>query len=286
MTRGAWIAVIAVELVAVCCCGSILLAYFVGSFDKSSNQAVPTAAALTTPNLFPATLTLAPKETVRPQRTNTSVIPVLPTATSSHNTICAFAPASSLSNMYSVIVPTPTPPALTYPVSYTQSLSVVMYAVTGTTLAAISQSLNLCAIPDPHEPNSRYYADTQWYYAAQWAWKETTRGCEVDHADISIVMTMTLPSLASPSVPREVTDRWSTFMKNTITHESGHVKLAQDGGRKLQSDLGNFPPASDCSAIKLRLKSAYDMDFNAVDQMNVKYDAETKHGATQGAVFP
>lgn len=194
--------------------------------------------------------------------------------------------APTRANAYNIIVPTPTAMALKYPVTYDARLNVVTYPVNGETTDAIARSLNAKALIDAHDPLGRYYALTDWNLSSNWTWQTTASGCEVEKAQVTMAVTMTLPSLASPNLSQDVRQRWDTFIANTITHETGHVHLAFDGARSYQHDIGYLLPAVNCNIIETRLNDLFKKDLNAIDQANVDYDTTTKHGTTQGAVFP
>lgn len=85
---------------------------------------------------------------------------------------------------------------------------------------------------------------------------------------------------------QDVQNRWSAFTDNTITHESGHVKLDLDGAREYQRALGNYPPAADCGTLQSGLRDLFNSNFSAIDRANVDYDRQTQHGRKQGAIFP
>jgi predicted secreted Zn-dependent protease len=232
--------------------------------------AAPPTAALSSP--FSTAPAITPNET--------------PAAQGAHATITPLAVVSN-PGLYNIIVPTPFAPALVYPIQFDSSLSVVTYPVTGTTIFDLSKSLETNALPDPHEKNSRYYARTDWYLSGHWNWNPTVKGCEVDGGNVSIAMTMTLPVLSSTvGVPLDVTSRWNTFVSNTVVHETGHVQLDLQGARDYQRNLGNFPPAPTCEVIQSKLKTLFSDSFAAIDRANTGYDSATRHGRTQGAVFP
>ena len=98
---------------------------------------------------------------------------------------------------------------------------------------------------------------------------------------------MTLPALATNAgVPADVLNRWTTFISNTITHESGHVTRNYQGATNFRRDLGNALPAGDCPTLMPRLNDLFTRATGTIRQSNIDYDAETQHGAKQGAVFP
>ncbi len=187
---------------------------------------------------------------------------------------------------YNIVVPTPLAPSLVYPILFDSTLKTMMYQITGATLPEISRSLSANAMPDPHEANARYYAQTDWHLDAHWYWRQTLRGCEVDRGDVTLAMTVTVPILSALNASQEVQSRWSAFIDSTIAHESGHVKLDLDGAREYQRALGTYPPAANCSALQSRLRDLFNSNFVAIDRANVDYDRQTQHGRKQGAVFP
>ncbi len=287
MTQSRWIALIVAEAVAVCCCLGLFGFVLLGS--NSPGLPTTTRVALATATLR-ATATLPPTATA--ERTNTLVVQRgTSNATPTRGTPGARTPtraSTSASGGYTIIIPTPTAPRLVYPIDFKSTFIVSTYSVSGKTTDELSKSLEATAQTDPHESNgSRYYARTDWLLSAHWLWRETASGCEVDKGDVNIAITMTLPALAiTTGVPTNVLNRWNTFIQNTQTHETGHVKLAQQGARDYQRDLGNFAPASSCDLLQTRLRDLFDKNFSAIDKANVNYDAQTQHGFTQGAVFP
>lgn len=274
MSRSAWILLIASEVIALCCCGALIV--FVGI--RGFPEAQPTEIALIQPT---ATTTPTPRRTDTPAPTYTLVIQLRGTSAATR------ASAAPLVNLYNVVVPTPTAPKMIYPIQFVSAFALVTYTVSGKTISELSKSLEASALPDPHEAGTRYYANTKWYLSAHWSWKETPGGCGIGRSDVSIATTMTLPALATTNgVSADILNRWNSFIRNTQTHEEGHVRLAQQGARDYQRELGNFPPASDCTAIQFQLSKLFDREFAAIDQANVDYDTQTQHGLTQGAVFP
>lgn len=266
-----------VGILLVCCClataGALgVFGWFMmgpGAVSQAAVDATPTAA-LSSP------FSTAPVATL-------SQTPVQPGARA---TITPMA-VDSNPQLYNIVVPTPSSPALVYPIQFDSNLSVVTYPVTGTTLVALSKSLDTNALPDPHEKNSRYYARTDWYLSGHWNWNPTVQGCEVDGGNVSIAMTMTLPLLSSTvGVPLDAVSRWNTFVSNTVAHETGHVQLDLQGARDYQRNLGNFPPAPDCNVIQSKLRTLFDDSFATIDRANTGYDSATRHGRTQGAFFP
>ena len=284
-----WLLIIAVELVLVCVCFGIVGALAAGGWfygqNAQSAQLPPTPTPqLSTPTRVP---TWTPTATETPAPTYTLVVQPLPPGSTVVPLVVASRTPTTQPGAYDVVVPVPTAPRIVYPITFSGDLNVITYDVTGTTFSALSDSLNAQAIADPNETSGRYYAQTEWHLAAQWSYQPTDRGCEVENGSVTLAMTMTLPILSSTAgVPRDVQDRWMTFITNTITHEKGHVKLNLLDARNYQGKLGNFPPAADCTTIKQQLNDLFNNATGTIRRDNINYDAQTQHGETQGAVFP
>jgi len=289
-SRG-WILVIAVELVAVCGCLALLSVLAVSitllsAPEIQSAQAVPSETAMPsdTPTRAP---TRTPAATEMPAPTYTRVLPPPPAdLTVGPFTVVSRTPTRA-PVAYNIFVPTPTAPRMAYPVAFNSDFKVVTYTVTGKTLNELLGSLNAQAMPDPNESTGRYFARTDWYISTQSSTQPTTRGCEVGGGAVSVAMTMTLPMLSSTTgTSPDVLNHWATFISNTITHETGHITRTLQGARDYQRDLGNMPPASDCTTLKPQLSDLFDRATSTIRKSNIDYDAATQHGAKQGAVFP
>lgn len=289
---------IIIAILLVCCCLTagtsvlVISATFAEPDEITFTLPTPNATTTNTPTQIPTRP--RPIGTISPAPTNTRVIPiptvVSPTTGRGQTRLPVRpSPTSTISpNPYLIVVPTPTTSAkLNYPVTFNSTFKVVTYTVTGKTIADLSKSLEAHAIADPHEPNSRYYAQTEWYVSSDWSWKSAGNGCELERANISIAITMTLPALATPQgVAPDALNRWNTFLANTITHEKGHVTRALDGGRDYQRGLGTLPPQPNCDMMRPKLDSLFKYYLDVIDRVNVTYDAETNHGFSQDAVFP
>ncbi len=262
-----------VGILMACCvfasCGTIVL--FVALSSSTSSPSVAVEPSVTAAPSIAVRNTLTAKQ----DSGGSSSTRVMPTALPIKSTT------------YSISVPTPMAPSTIYDIDFDSDIEIDTYTVFGTTFNALSASLDANALADPHEPPSRYYARTDWHLGGNWYWKPSLRGCAVDHGQVTMQVTVTLPLMAEQkAVPANVQSRWARFIENTILHESGHVKIALQGARDYQRDLGNFPVAADCNRLKSQLQDLFDNAFGSIDKANVRYDGETRHGVTQGAVFP
>ena len=282
------IAILVILFVCVCCELTGMGILVASTFTSDSSQVADLAPSLTPirPATLPIPYTTTLPGTRTPTPTYTRVVESNPGTNLPPIALPQRTP-TSVADPYKVVVPTPTAPVMTYPVAFTSTFKVVTYSVTGKTVNDISKSLEANAITDPHEPGSHYYALTRWQLGGDWAIKPSPRGCEVSGGDVTMMITMTLPALATTTgVPADVLKQFNTFMGKAVLHESGHAELALQGARDYQRALGTLAPVSDCEGLKAQLNNLFRRSFNTIDNANADYDAKTQHGLTQGAVFP
>lgn len=273
-----WLGLVA-GILALCIC--VVLSMSVGILVWSLSP-TPVARGVNEMATPISRVTIAPTMTGTPAPTYTLVIqPGTP--------LPVFAPpgrTATRAHPFNIVIPTPTVVGVSSRIKYETKFTVVTYTVAGKTLDEISQALSTQAMPDPHEPGSRYYARTDWYLTSDWSWKASPGECALTGAQVSVAVTMTLPTLVSVDAPEDVQTRWRTFIDNTITHENEHVKLSFDGARNYQRDLDRVPAAPNCEILHNRLKDLFRKHFDLIDRANSDYDRRTKHGETQGAIFP
>jgi len=155
--------------------------------------------------------------------------------------------------------------------------SVRFYDVEGTDEKSIRASLNALG-PQSRTEARRYDAATNWY--ATWHWPGGADGqCDLEHLDYSFEITVTLPHLRdedrlSPALRKA----WGRYMAALIEHESGHAKHAFEHKGYIEKAV----KSSSCEGANAAGAAA----IAEMGRFDVEYDAETHHGATQGATFP
>lgn len=77
---------------------------------------------------------------------------------------------------------------------------------------------------------------------------------------------------------------WARFVRRTRVHEQQHVDRAKAYLRNLSADM-RWVRASDRDKLQAKLTALRDRVGRAVQNVHDEYDAETNHGATQGATL-
>lgn len=150
------------------------------------------------------------------------------------------------------------------------------YAVGGSDRATIRAALDAAA---PHDRNDgeRVEALTHWRFT--WRWTGTARRCDLEAARVRFAATVTLPRLVEvDALAPDVEADWARYRAALEAHEANHVRYAYGHrGEVLAAIRGARCATADAAAgAVVRRLVGHD----------IGYDRDTRHGATEGAVFP
>ncbi len=157
------------------------------------------------------------------------------------------------------------------------NITFTYYEVSGTTATELRRSIDKARPADPKN-GDRFDALSHWRVA--WAWKSDGKTkCDLSATTLSFSATVLMPRLAAPdSLSPELRARWDHYIAALETHEAGHVRHAYDHhGEVLTAIKG-----ATCETVSKAAQAAIDK----IDEYNIEYDRQTRHGETQGAVFP
>jgi len=155
--------------------------------------------------------------------------------------------------------------------------TMVYYEIGGSTANELRAQMNQQGPLDPLE-SARYDARTDWYIS--WTWPGYgSSDCDLSKTTVSYDIKVTVPHWKPASnVDPKLIEQWNRYLNNLSTHEQGHV----------DSIVKNYPRVKDAiqrSTCLTAEQAAQDM-LNTFQQANTAYDVQTKHGETQGAIFP
>lgn len=157
------------------------------------------------------------------------------------------------------------------------NITFTYYDVSGSTVTGLRTSIDKGRPADPKN-GDRFDALSHW--RVQWAWMSDGKTrCDLSAATLSFSATVLMPRLAAPgTLSPELRARWDHYIAALETHEAGHVRHAYDHhGEVLTAIKG-----ATCETVAKAAQAAIDK----IDQYNTEYDRQTRHGETQGAVFP
>jgi predicted secreted Zn-dependent protease len=161
----------------------------------------------------------------------------------------------------------------------TERVATTTYRVYGTTEAEIRTSL------DARRPGD-YDARTQWF--VDWSYTSAVRNsrCVVATSKVHTRINFTYPNWVAPTAAtEEVRTAWTRYMSRLRVHEAGHATNGRITARRIAATL-RATTATNCTALDRALNSAITRHFSAGNALDSAYDRRTRHGATQGAIFP
>ncbi|MDB5699577.1 MAG: Zn-dependent protease [Alphaproteobacteria bacterium] len=157
------------------------------------------------------------------------------------------------------------------------NLTFAYYDVSGRTIDEIRRSLDARQPRDPNDGTS-VAALSSW--SMRWGWRARGGGgCDLANPSIDFGARIQLPRLVTQSeLAPELLARWRRFIAAVEAHESRHVRYAYEHRR----DVAAAIRASDCAGAASAAAAA----VRAIAQRDIDYDRATRHGTTEGAVFP
>ena len=175
----------------------------------------------------------------------------------------------------------PENPALdAFPAGIVGSTDVVYYDVHGRTARELVDDMRRLG-----PQNGRYFGEAQSPLRWTWRTKSDGAGCRTSSASVVMRSEITLPRWTPPAdtVPG-VFAQWKTFLSALETHEVGHKDISARHAREMLTALQRL--SGFCSSLDSDRRRITDDILARMREEQVKYDADTRHGVTQGAVFP
>jgi predicted secreted Zn-dependent protease len=153
------------------------------------------------------------------------------------------------------------------------------YDVTGVDGGALSASL-------AQRGPKGFHGLTDWEFRYDYRVAPTPEGtCRVTGVRTSVTGRILVPRwVDEPKAPKALREAWSTYMDALMKHEEGHMATGQSLTRALQSDIG-AATGPDCKTLRADVERLAQGLIDGHQARDQRYDAETQHGATQGARF-
>jgi predicted secreted Zn-dependent protease len=158
------------------------------------------------------------------------------------------------------------------------------YDVPGTDVREIGRNLNALRTSAGH---GDFSAQTKWDLRWSMRYQEETGACRLAVVTIEYYAVVTLPALVSESVLLEPdVARWYRFAEALEAHELAHVEREIAGAEGLRQALLALEPQPGCQTLAARVTEMGEAAKDAIRQSDDAFDAETEHGALEGATFP
>ena len=170
-----------------------------------------------------------------------------------------------------------------YPAGVEGRTTVDYYDVVGRTYAELHAEMRRLG---PKNNGNSYVGETRSPMSWSWRAESSTGGssCTLRDVRVRVNAQILLPRWTPPAdVDTSIVTEWKRFITALETHEAGHKDISARAGRELKDQLRALTGM--CSMVSMR---ANDIARRVIDAANVAqktYDAETRHGLTQGTAF-
>jgi predicted secreted Zn-dependent protease len=146
------------------------------------------------------------------------------------------------------------------------------YSISGNSAAELRTSMN------QQHPVSGFDGNTHWNVSWQWPGYGSS-DCRLQEAKLETRITVSLPRWSPPrDADPALILQWNRYLGSLALHEQGHVQRAREGFAKMQQIL----QSSHCDNADAQLNAV----MGEMHDADLRYDADTDHGSTQGARFP
>lgn len=170
----------------------------------------------------------------------------------------------------------------------TVSVKTIYYPIQGTTSAQLREQMDRLGPPDP-KTGKRFSAYARWNVNWRyWTFKPDNNSlCRLTRLEVTTDVTITLPRWIPPAkVSRSLVQQWNKFMSALVLHENGHKKHGVLASQEIGQLSWDRFARSNCDEVGQLFNQTANTIIQTYSQADVEYDRATKHGITQGAVFP
>ena len=158
------------------------------------------------------------------------------------------------------------------------------YGIDGATEADLRRQISASG---PRDNFGTWGASTRWNVEWSYPYSAGPLGCSAGPVTVQLGVTITLPHWNTPGgAPSRLIATWQRFSAAVLVHENGHRDIAVQGAGELARALAALPPVATCADFEQSARATGDAVVAQYNRQQILYDQLTRHGATQGAVFP
>ena len=129
-------------------------------------------------------------------------------------------------------------------------------------------------------------AVTHWWYRYSYNYYQKENGlCAIKDVTLVLHISFLFPFFKDDGENPSLTAEWNRYFANLQTHEYGHRDITIAHAQSALAAIQAFPD-SPCANVVQSVNAYADAQLDVIQQKNASYDAQTRHGETQGAVFP
>lgn len=132
-----------------------------------------------------------------------------------------------------------------------------------------------------------YDANTTTRLRWDFTYRTTSDDCRIGSVLVIVDIRYLLPRwVDEESAPRALRERWNSYVEKLTAHERTHRDLAQQAARHLEAELMSMPARRFCDDVGKAANEQAQGIVKDLQRTEAEYDERTKHGYTEGAMFP
>ncbi len=132
----------------------------------------------------------------------------------------------------------------------------------------------------------KYESVTSWHLKWAYGYDRMPQACTPDSFLVTVEIVTRLPRwMRTGDVPPSLEDKWESYMKHLVAHETGHRDMAVDAAAELSREVAALPPSPSCADLDRQIQTLCRVRMKKLNDDEKQYDSDTKHGYTQGAIF-
>ena len=157
------------------------------------------------------------------------------------------------------------------------------YAVTGARADEILASMAAAA---PRTDGETFFGLTVTELSFRYVHRAEADSCRLHDVQVTLDVSVALPAWTpAPDAPYALRRDWARFDGSLRRHEDHHRVLAERGAERIRAEMDGLA-APTCAGVDAEARRRAERLRIETDAAHRRYDDETGHGRTQGAVWP
>ena len=133
----------------------------------------------------------------------------------------------------------------------------------------------------------KYDSVTSWSWTWDYGTDHAAQTCSVDDFSVALEIHYRFPKwVRTGDVSPPLVDKWDGYMQKLTMHEQGHRDRAVDAAAEFTRAVARLPNTLSCTERDHRVRALSHETMAQLNAAQQEYDRDTRHGATQGALFP
>ncbi len=160
------------------------------------------------------------------------------------------------------------------------------YAITGNTARELRSQMSRKG-PSDRITGERYDANTDWFVRWSYRYASKNNQCAITSVSSTVDIVFTMPQWQSAKTAgRSLRNEWQQYIRALQLHEDGHKNNGIAASKDIIRTLRTLPAYSSCQMLEAAANTTAHKTVKRYNQKDIEYDDVTRHGYTQGAVFP